>query len=292
MNKNVLIIDGNNLGWRAYGRVPLTFNGKRTEVVFIGLRMLRFYMEEFDPDKCVVVWDGGLDKQRTNIFPDYKQHRRERTKEENDERIAFHIQMKNFQNVIHQLGINQYQCKGREADDIIYTLVKKEASQSSITIVSTDTDMLTLVSNSNVNIYSPIKKELINCKNFIEKFKFSPILYIAYKALVGDKSDNISGVKGIGPVKAQKILIETPTMLTDELLENKEFLLSYSLIMLIQVPEEELNAGFIEGEKFTKMQMTEKIISICNDFGFQEILDRMSSFCGTFEHYIAKRNET
>jgi len=72
----ILLIDGNNIAHMAYHiGIMLSNSGERVEVLFNGLRMIRGYLQEFEPDRVVVVWDGGRDERRKDAFPDYKKRK-------------------------------------------------------------------------------------------------------------------------------------------------------------------------------------------------------------------------
>ena len=120
-----LLIDSNNLLWRSSGKPPLTHEGIRTEAVYIGINMLKTYMQRFEPDSCIMVWDGGRDKRRTEKFPDYKRKKKEPTPVEKRERKILFSQAELLQLGFELLGVSQCQCKGLEADDVIYNFVKK-----------------------------------------------------------------------------------------------------------------------------------------------------------------------
>jgi DNA polymerase-1 len=105
------------------------------------------------------------------------------------------------------LNIPYLEVKNNEADDLIASIVSKCTNEYQYIIVSTDTDFMQLI-NNNVFLYVPRDKKsvLYNREEVIKKYNVLPEKYIMFKSLVGDKSDNIKGIKGIGNITATKIL--------------------------------------------------------------------------------------
>lgn len=205
----VLIIDVSNLGWMAFGQAPLTYENKRVEAVFIGMNMVRSLLDRFEPDRCIMALDGGLDPERKALYPEYKRKKKELTPIEKEERRIFREQLRTLQDLLHNFGLEFYQCDNCEADDVIFSLIdyyhyyKSPPLDTKYIIVSTDKDFYQLYSYwDDVEIYNPVKKEIIT-REYIEKqFGISVEWYLEFKAMIGDSSDNLPGVKGLGPKKA------------------------------------------------------------------------------------------
>jgi DNA polymerase-1 len=164
----------------------------------------------------VLFWDTDEGPvERRKIYADYK-------KKTNDpEYLAIRanaVQQRKFlQYVLGYLGVDQYIAPGWEADDAIGSFLENYASDSTngyepVTIISNDKDLYQLLEDQyDITILRPINNgnyERINSKNCESEFGVVSTLVPMYKAMVGDKSDNIPGIKGIGPKKALKIFKE------------------------------------------------------------------------------------
>jgi len=290
---SLLLIDGNNLGWRAYGQAPLIFGDQRTEVIKIGLIMLRNYLELFCPDRVVVVWDGGHDRSRTSIYPEYKRRDKELTEAEKKEKDLFFDQVNRLQDSITKLGIDQVRVRRREADDVIFSILNPALrSEEQAFVISTDEDMFQLVAHyPDVVVYSPIKQILYTKEEIETKLGFPVSFYLQYKALVGDPSDNLPGVRGIGPKKAA-IVIEylrqgAPEAWSAEHAKLKEMLDSQydlykkmlDLIEFRTVPKDEIAEGAIPG---TDEDISVTVFEIASQYGFDQILENVNRFLGPF----------
>lgn len=199
-----LIIDANNLLYRAHFVSKLTDKkGNRVSGIFNSMRMLGNLMKKFQPDSVVVVWDKGKSRARLAIFPDYKSQRAKNRKEEDV--IDLQKQRELLQKIFSHLPVKQIQLEGVEADDIIGWLVTKKLKGKKI-IVSNDTDFIQLVEKK-VNLFLPNKANLLTPKNVDKHLGFPAKHYVLWKSLVGDNSDNIKGVHGIGPKKATGIVL-------------------------------------------------------------------------------------
>ena len=208
LNDHILLIDGMNTLIRSFSLLK-AMNPTGTHVGgFVGfLRSLGYVTRIFDPTRVIVVWDGkGGSGNRQNINPNYKAQRATSrithwglydTKEEETEALIG--QLFRVQDYLDCLPIHQIMIEKLEADDIIAYLSKR-ASRSQVkkvTIVSSDKDFLQLVDDT-VEVYAPIKKKTFTKSNVIDEIKVLPQNYNLVKALLGDSSDNLPGVKGLG----------------------------------------------------------------------------------------------
>lgn len=216
---NTLIYDGNNLAFRANSVMELkTKSGIRTSAIYgvlnsISKDLSLFRKRGIDIDEVIFSWDCGKSKRRLDLYPEYKANRKkQREKEEDKQKYADFIQQTS---IIHEflpsLGIKSIKIKGWESDDIMYGLTvaiqDRQDEENSVIIVSTDEDFLQLVSQQ-VSVFSPIKDIHYTYENFKEKFGISLEGFLSFKILLGDSSDNISGIQGIGE-KTGKSLIDT-----------------------------------------------------------------------------------
>jgi DNA polymerase-1 len=279
---NVLLIDGNNLVCQTLGKPPLCFNGKRTEAIKISMAMLRSYIVNFDPEKVVVFWDGGRDERRIKIYPDYKK-RKEQTEAERAEKKIFFEQMDEVRELFSALGIEQIRVPGREADDVIYSYLEQNIEsygEAQPVIVSTDADMFQILSyyaHGKVLVFSPVKKILIDRVWVEEKYGIAIEDFVIWKSLVGDTSDNIPGIRGIGPIRAKKLINEKRVY--DEI-NLGELLVQLELVLLYLLDEKEIMKGEILCA--TKENILDRAIELFEKYGFEQPLGDVASWVGPF----------
>lgn len=303
----ILLVDGNNLGWRSFGQAPLTYEGKRVEMIFIGLNMLRKYIADFEPDDCCVIWDGGHDSRRKNLFPQYKKKKKKPlTEAEEREKDAFFWQLKEFQKVLGSFEIPQIRCKGREADDVIYNIITKTKSDLvEFVLVSTDKDFYQLLDcPKNVRIYSPGKKKEVIVEDVEKEFGIPIEHYVEYKAMVGDPSDNLPGITGVGPVAAKwlvnnvicfegvgKTITEADKRRIQLLYDNMDRLkLMEELIKFMDIGSEEIEAGKFGTRTHMLAGYQERILWVLEKYGFERFLDKFEWFFSPFE-ILWRKNE-
>lgn len=239
-----LLIDGNNLAYRANATTELTTKqGERVSAIHGTLQMLQSYLkpsegkyknkmldslrlhfgnEDLEFSDVVTCWDAGKSKQRMELYPEYKANRSkgDRTPEEKAAFSQFIDQMEQLHEILPSFGVRSVKFKGWEGDDLIY--VASQLIDDICVIVSTDKDMLQLVSDR-ILVWSPFKEKLITPKNFGMNTGFAQPSYLSMRILVGDTSDNINGVKGIGEKTAKDLLIKYTDI--DGVLEAKEELM-------------------------------------------------------------------
>lgn len=211
MSKKILLIDGNSMANRAFyatmGRMMKTPTGISTNAVYGFSQIMFKTIEEEKPDKIIVAFDISSSEKRTKIFSEYKAGRH---KAPEDLTIQFPI----IKELLKTMNIPIVQKDGIEADDILGAIAKKEGKKGNkIIILTGDRDYFQLV-DINVNIRYPKtimgKTEYIIYDNYKinEEYGLTPEKLIEVKALMGDASDNIPGVKGIGEKTALKLIIQ------------------------------------------------------------------------------------
>lgn len=225
-----LIVDGNNLAYRCdYALDLYTSTGKRTSVISGGLNSLNNLIlnlqEMLDENvtDMIVVWDSGKAERRLKLLPEYKGQRHKETDEESVlRRQELKEQMNYFCRILPYFGVKSLKINNQEADDLAYVLkceYRKRGIDEDLVFITTDEDYLQLV-DENTMVWSPIKELLITKENF-EKLIEVPLEYfIQYKALAGDKSDNIPGIKGIGKKTAKSLITKYKTI--ENVLEDTE----------------------------------------------------------------------
>lgn len=206
-NKKILIIDAMNLTYRAYHAYRHLKNGGiPTNIIFGGVTLINALMNQFRPDEVFICWDGKRSPERLKLNPNYKAGRRTKTEEEKRD---FYNQVLEVRKLIHTLGLKQILNPDMEGDDIIYLLVKKYSKipTNKITIISTDKDFHQLI-KPNVRIYNTASNKLVHSENCKLLYGYTPQNCVDYLCMVGDDSDNIKGVRGIGETGAKGILQE------------------------------------------------------------------------------------
>lgn len=207
LNDHILIIDAMNTLIRSFSLLK-AMNPSGTHIGgLVGfLRSLGYVTRIFDPTRVVIVWDGkGGSANRQNINPNYKAQRATSrithwglydTREEEQEALIG--QLFRTQDYLECLPLQQIVIEKLEADDIIAYLAKRASGAGKkVTIVSSDKDFYQLIDN-NIEVYAPVKKKTFDINNIKEEIGVLPQNYNIVKALLGDNSDNLPGVKGLG----------------------------------------------------------------------------------------------
>ena len=206
MSKGKLVlIDGHALAYRGYYALPPTLStskGELTNAVFGFTSMLLNVLRDEKPDYIAVTFDVGKTF-RHEEYEEYKAHRAEMPDE-------LRTQMARIQEIVHALGIPIIEVEGYEADDVLGTLAQKAEQEGvEILIVTGDTDTFQLIDDHTRVLTSrrAFSDTIVYDRQGIEeRYGLQPHQLIDYKALVGDKSDNIPGVRGIGKKTATKLL--------------------------------------------------------------------------------------
>ena len=207
LNDHILIIDAMNTLIRSFSLLK-AMNPSGTHIGgLVGfLRSLGYVTRIFDPTRVVIVWDGkGGSGNRQNIDPNYKAQRATSrithwglydTREEEQEALIG--QLFRTQDYLECLPLQQIVIEKLEADDIIAYLAKRASGAGKkVTIVSSDKDFYQLI-DDNIEVYAPVKKKTFDINNIKEEIGVLPQNYNIVKALLGDNSDNLPGVKGLG----------------------------------------------------------------------------------------------
>ena len=225
VNDRVLIVDGLNLYLRVFAvNGALNDNGVPVGGLTGFLRSLAYAIREVNPTRVIIVYDGaGGSQRRRKIHSDYKSNRKpgkritrwDAFKDAREEKESMKIQFSRLLEYLDFLPINVISIDRIEADDTIayiaHTLLDKE-----VTIMSADQDFLQLV-NDRITVWSPTKKKFYTPRMVEADYGIPAHNFLMYKTLMGDKSDNIPGVKGLGPKKLPKIVPDLFTQTTLDL---------------------------------------------------------------------------
>ena len=207
LNDHILIVDAMNTLIRSFSLLKaMNPSGAHIGGLVGFLRSLGYVTRIFDPTRVLIVWDGkGGSSNRKNIDPNYKAQRATSrithwglydNKEEETEALIG--QLFRTQDYLECLPLQQIVIEKLEADDIIAYLAKRASNAGKkVTIVSSDKDFYQLI-DKNIQVYAPVKKKTFTMNNIKEEIGVLPQNYNIVKALLGDNSDNIPGVKGLG----------------------------------------------------------------------------------------------
>ncbi len=209
MQNKIILVDGNSIINRAFYGIPILSNknGEYTNAVYGFLNMVLKIYDEQQPSHMAVAFDMPIPTFRHKLFPDYKANRRKMP-------IELRPQFSTLRILLDKMNIKYLEKEGYEADDILGTLAKKfENYGFEVIIFSGDKDLLQMASD-NIKVFIPKTQKK---HTYIEKFDSNEVLnqigvtpkeFIDVKAIMGDKSDNISGVPGIGEKNAIKLISE------------------------------------------------------------------------------------
>lgn len=209
MENKLVIIDGSSLLYRAfYALPPLSKNGVYTNAVFGFLRMLLSIYRTLNPEYMAVSFDKSRETFRTKMYSGYKATR----KPAPDELVP---QFALIKEVLRVMGVAVYEPEGYEGDDVLGTLSRRYEESLPVYIVTGDRDALQL-SDEHVTVLLTRKgisqMDAMTPEAVMEKYQITPSQVIDMKALMGDASDNIPGVRGVGEKTALKLITRYKTL--------------------------------------------------------------------------------
>lgn len=197
----LILIDGSSYLYRAFFACPplTNKNGEPTGAMYGVLNMLKSLFVEYKPSHFAVIFDAKGKTFRDELFSEYKANRESMPEE-------LRSQVEPLHNMLRLLGFPLIIEEGVEADDVIGTLARDANEKNIPVLISTgDKDMAQLVTD-NVTLINTMNNTILTVEGVKEKYAIPPELIIDYLALMGDKSDNIPGVAGIGEKTAQTLL--------------------------------------------------------------------------------------
>ena len=229
LNDHILIVDSMNTFIRSFAMLQsMNPQGHHTGGLVGFLRSLGFLTRTIDPTRIICVFDGqASSSSRKNIDPEYKANRNikritnwELFDNKEEEYASMTMQMGRLVNYLQCLPITLISIDKVEADDTISYLAQEYGKRDKkVTIVSSDKDFLQIV-DDNINVYSPIKKKTYGKKEVKEEVGMLPENYLIMKSLLGDNSDNLTGIKGLGPktlIKEFPDLVNKPGVTLDDI---------------------------------------------------------------------------
>lgn len=200
-DKPFIIVDGSSYLFRAYHALPAfsSSKGEPTGAIYGVLNMLYSLIDEYEPKNVAIVFDAPGKTFRDDLYSEYKANRPPMPED-------LRPQIEPLVQAVEAIGLPVLRIKGVEADDVIGTLATRATAASLKTVISTsDKDMAQLV-NDHVSLVNTMNNSKMDAEGVKEKFGVRPDQIIDYLALVGDSSDNIPGVPGVGPKTAVKWL--------------------------------------------------------------------------------------
>ena len=232
--KRLLVIDALNMYFRAYIVDPsLSTNGQPIGGLKGFLKILQKLVREMKPDEVVICWDGaGGSRRRKSKNKNYKEGRTPirlnrdiRTLSESEEQENKMWQQQRLIEYLNEMPVIQLMLEAVEADDIISYVVQDSNYKGwQKIIVSSDKDFFQLCDEETV-IYRPIQKKFVNRNNILEEYKIHPTNFALARAMVGDRSDNLEGVRGVGLASVAKrfeFLVEDKSFLVDDIMKRCE----------------------------------------------------------------------
>ena len=236
INGKVLLIDGLNTYLRCFSATPtMDDDGQHIGGITGFMLSMGAAIRTHRPTRVVVVFDGqGGSQRRRKLFPEYKGHRRMMTQLNRtydfasleDEQRAMKWQLVKLVEILSFLPVTCTHIENVEADDVIAYLASYiEENGGSSVIMSTDKDFLQLITEQ-TTVWNPAKKKMYRAESTVEDYGFHPNNFLLYRAITGDKSDNIPGVEGIKEKTLLKhfpeLALEAKCSIDDILASTKE----------------------------------------------------------------------
>jgi DNA polymerase-1 len=287
--KEVLIVDAYNTFIRCFAAIPtLNEDGLHTGGMTGFLKSVGYALKMVKPDRCVVVFDGvGGSMKRRAIYSDYKAHKKthvrlNRIYEDTslgDEEVSLKKQLQRLVVYLTHLPINVISLDNVEADDTIAYLALDSFKDWNSTIMSADKDFLQIV-NDHVKVWSPTKKKLYGPQDVLNEYGVASHNFVYFRALMGDVSDNIDGIKGCGLktiIKAFPMLSDGPiqlNVLKDHAVAASGKLKVYDTI-IERWPDVERN--------YALMQLTDTSLTTIAQLHIKEVLDNPIPKMNKFE---------
>ena len=239
----IFVIDGSSFLYRSYyGLRPLhTSKGIPVQAVYSFARIIKKMISQFKPEHIVVVWDSKGKTTRHEMFTEYKATRQAPPSD-------LFEQKKSVLQFLDLIGMKQVATPGIEADDIMYSIAQEQKKEGkTVVLVTSDKDMGQIIDDQKIVVYDPWKDAFLDQPAFEQKMKMPVGKFPFYHALIGDMSDNIPGVKGIGDKGALDLVNQFESLddlyahlervskerVRNALIANKEnAFLSYKLFLL------------------------------------------------------------
>lgn len=276
-----LIIDSNNLLHRAYW----VYSNRQyvTSPHYLFFNSLKKYINQFRPTDVFCVWDRKLIQKSTNYRKTILGENVYKGTRDKERNAAVYECEEDIRKLTNSVGIKNLYPGVLEADDVIWWLCDNFKDDDK-TVVSVDTDLYQLV-DSNTQVYTPIKDIIIKEHNFEEIVSVKPEYYVDYKSLMGDKSDNITGLPKCGPKRAKKILEQgVDSVLSDD--DKEIFYRNRDIIGLENgVKHHPEETHIYRAELYAKEEIKpdfDRFKELCTKFSIKGILDNFDVWRDAF----------
>lgn len=243
--ERLLIIDGNNLLFQMFYGFPTKIYNKAQKTIHATIGFISYLLKEiklYQISKAVVVFDGDANAIRLTLDENYKANRTNDWDLMPDDEVPFNEE-KYIHRCLNFLDVKFLYSANMEADDLIASIAL--SFEGEVIISSFDSDFFQLI-NEKISVlrYRGKASVVYDLNYFINKYHFHPSKYVLYKALVGDTSDNIKGITGIGSKKATHLL-QTCTSIDDLLVFSPDNYISERIINLINEGVDLLNKNML-----------------------------------------------
>src|SRR5690349_16662384 len=267
VSERLYIVDGHGYIFRAHYGLMNTSRGERKEVrlstsegmptgaLYVFARMLMRLEEDNQPKRIAVVFDDKSGKRtfRAEMYPDYKAHRKDPPEE-------LQVQMEYFSKVVSGMGWPVLAVPGVEADDVIATLVEQARARDwDVVIFSADKDIMQMIGDR-VSMIDALHQKTYTREEVIKKMGVPPEKIPDFLALVGDTSDNIPGIKGVGDKTAANLLEQYGTL--DNLIATNPV-----------VPRISIKQPFGDPEQLERIRISRKLVELRRDVELPIALD-------------------
>lgn len=230
--ERALIIDGNNYYNIAYYAAQKNGGSEYIAIGFFQRLYEAFQVKKDEHVFLFIVWDSSINSRKIK-FPYYKAQRKPKPD-------GFYDMMPYIKDTLTMRGVQQYVKEGYEGDDIIGQIVTMcKDKKYAVTIASSDHDMYSLL-DKNIIVYDPLQKKIVSYDDFKMDMGIEPFQWKYVKSLMGDNSDNIDGVKGIGEKGALKLIQDFGDL--DKLYSSDMSVLSKSIVSKLTKVEDDYNA--------------------------------------------------
>jgi DNA polymerase-1 len=280
-NSDVLIVDGMNNFMRAWSAIPsMNDNGDHTGGIVGFFRSVGYAIKLLHPTRCVVAFDGiGGSFKRRKIYPEYKERRKnkirlnriyeDQTTWSEEEKNCL-MQLARLDHYLQLLPVNILRLDHVEADDTIAYCAMDTFKNSNVTIMSTDKDFLQLVMDR-IKVWSPTKKIIYGPAEVMRDFGFHPNNFVLFRAMDGDASDSIDGIKGAGP----KTILKCFPFLAEEKIHTLDDIINHAMVdpKKYKIYEKVIEGKAILERNIALMQLKDSLLTTTAQLMVNELLE-------------------
>ena len=269
MKEKLYLLDGTAIIYRAFYSMisrPLRLSdGFNTSSIYGTCSIFLNLVKNLSIKNVLISFDERKKTFRHRVYPKYKANRQKMPEE-----LA--AQIEPLREFFRLCCVKSFSLEGFEADDVLASVAQRFKKDFEVVIVSSDKDFAQLLGDKHIVQYDPIKNITISEKEIVSRYKVAPSQFIDYLALVGDSSDNIPGVRGIGPKSAAKLLSQYPCI--SSIYEHIDEIEAKALKSKLLISKEDAFLSF-------KLAQIKKDIPV--DFGSTELCFDTTSLKNTIE---------